>query len=528
MLGLSSAYAQENTFQCKADQTCVNFVLMNDVYQWRPYPADSMGTLSRVSTYLKHTRSKWPQSQFLFAGDLLSPSPESQITKGLHMVEALNMLKVDVATLGNHEFDFGAEGVTNAIKLSAFPWLGGNITITDAKQLNPELIHPYKVIEQKGKRILVVGVLTPETLEINNVNGFMTIKDPTEYLKKNIDSWIKKESPDLVVALTHLNIAEDRALAAALPQLDAIFGGHDHDQMLEDVNGIPIIKHDSDAKTIGHVQFNLPKQKPHIKRYFWSRKPKGDVTPIDEWHYEATALTPKRFVEDKDFEARIFAKYNLASLDAALGMIPSDWDLRQASVRGHHSRTAQRMAAIMREYGKVDIAIINGGGIRGDRVLAAGVVSKRDMLQALPFNNTPVVLDLNASELKNLFEKSMKQSESNPNWGGNLHASGITLVVDAENPAVVSQILDAKTGKPLDPNTMYRVLVNDYLAQGGNGYDIFKVARGISESRGRLKVYTQTQADFIGEAIKTLPFETLRRLSNESPSVQFTLKAVDQ
>jgi 2',3'-cyclic-nucleotide 2'-phosphodiesterase (5'-nucleotidase family) len=516
LMGLGSAWAIENTpkFHCPAPQTCVNVVAINDVYEWKPYPSEQTGSLSRFSTYLTRLHERFPQSEVLFAGDLLSPSSDSQLTQGLHMVQALNALGIKVASLGNHEFDFGEEALVKAINASHFPWLAANVQVFPNAQLALTPLKPYTVLEQAGKRILVFGLLTPETSQLNNIARYMSIQDPIETAKTLLPQWIQHEKPDAVIALTHLNIAEDRRLAQSVPNIDVILGGHDHHQLLQVINGVPIIKLDSDARTVGHLQLNFNPGKTLANRLL------GKETAIAEWHYEVTALTPAEFPEDKAFEAKVLetTPIHLASLDETVGTLPVAWNLQQNALRGVYSPTAQQMAEILRCYLKTDVVLINSGGIRGNRIILAGVLSQRDLWQILPFNNGLVTLNLTSKQLQAVLEKGFSQVDTDPNWGGYLHFSGIIAVVNPKAPVGkrVQALLDVHTGRPLEASKRLRVSVNTYLAEGGNGFEIlkqYKVAQ-------RPVSLSETQAVTLGKAFKFLSTQSLYDATHQAPSVQ--------
>ena len=156
---MPSSFAIDNTpkFHCPAPQTCLNFVAINDIYEWKPYPLDKAGSLSRLSTYLKRLHERFPQADVLFAGDLLSPSSDSQLTHGLHMVQGLNTLGIKVASLGNHEFDFGEKGLEEALKTSQFPWISANVEVLPNNLIMWRAILLLKIRLKPPRRFYLYG-----------------------------------------------------------------------------------------------------------------------------------------------------------------------------------------------------------------------------------------------------------------------------------------------------------------------------------------------------------------------------------
>jgi 5'-nucleotidase / UDP-sugar diphosphatase len=517
------------SFHCPAENTCLNFVAFNDVYEWAPYPASREGTLSRVSTYLKTLRQQFPNAQVLFAGDTLSPSPESSVTQGRHMIESLNALGISVATLGNHELDFKAEGLNNALNLSKFPWLAANVKLVPGAPIKPEALKPYHMLQQQGKRILVFGLLTPETNSIAPVDGLLKVEDPIATTKTLLPKWVAAEKPDAVIALTHLNIAEDRQLAQEVPGIHLIIGGHDHHQIFQWVNGVPIIKLDSDARTIGHVQLNIPKVGGSVsvpKKGWFRRKERATsgVSGVQEVHYEVQALVPQHFPPDAAFEATIKQKtgLNMEALNQPLTTLPMPWPIYQEEMRNRYSPVGYSIAELLRRYTKTDVALVNGGGLRSNSTLEPGPITQRDVLQILPFENPLVQVNLTGSQLMQVVRYAYQTAWATPNWGGYPHIAGLVMVMGAgpNGQPVLEAVLDSATQQPVPPTKVYRLTTNDYLVQGGNGYPFPAILKA---GASRIPL-VETQAQGLGKALRTTPPAVLQQLMAQPPNVQVMLQ----
>jgi 2',3'-cyclic-nucleotide 2'-phosphodiesterase (5'-nucleotidase family) len=529
MAGLPASAAEvKASFHCPASQTCLNFVTFNDVYEWAPYPKTREGTLSRVSTYLKEIRQRFPEAQVLFAGDTLSPSPESSFTQGLHMIQSLNALGVSTAALGNHELDFKGEGLAKALNASKFPWLSANIRLLPGAPVEAASIKPYTIIEQKGKRILVFGLLTPETNDIAPVEGLLRVEDPIATAKENLPKWRALEKPDAVIALTHLNIAEDRTLAMQVPGIDAILGGHDHHQIFQQVNGVPIIKLDSDARTIGHVQLNFGENRTTVDKRTWYQ-PKVTITvpEMAELHYEVTALVPQHYPGDTEFENRIKAgsNVNLDGLSTPLVMLPAPWPAYQEQLRNRYSPVAYSMTELLRQHSKSDVALLNGGGIRSNSTLEAGPITQRDVLQLLPFGNELIQLSLTGQQLEGVLTFAFNTAAATPNWGGYPHVAGVTVVkrLATAGASAGFQFLETASQAPLSRQKTYTLAVNRYLVEGGNGYPFPTLLK----QGAKALPLGMTQAEALTKALRATTPLTLARLLNEPPNSQIGLQPVD-
>ena len=117
----------------------VTFLHLNDVYEISP--KEGRGGFAPLMTMLKQERATAPDAITTLGGDLIGSSMMSGITKGTQMIELMNAIGLDVAVVGNHEFDFGAEVLKQRAGESKFPWLGTNVQGEDGKVLALSLIH---------------------------------------------------------------------------------------------------------------------------------------------------------------------------------------------------------------------------------------------------------------------------------------------------------------------------------------------------------------------------------------------------
>src|ERR1041384_5174929 len=114
--------------QTTAERTVrVTLLQLNDVYQISPVDKGTRGGLARVATLRKKVMEESPNTLFLLAGDTIAPSVASNIFKGQQMIAVWNMIGLDLAVFGNHEFDFGPDILRDRVKESRFTWLATNV-----------------------------------------------------------------------------------------------------------------------------------------------------------------------------------------------------------------------------------------------------------------------------------------------------------------------------------------------------------------------------------------------------------------
>ena len=250
----------------------VTLLHINDVYEIAPLDNGRVGGMARVANLYKTLKKTNPNTYFFHAGDFLSPSVigtlknDGKTIRGKQMVDVMNVAGVQYVTFGNHEFDLDDTEPTNLqerINESTFQWF-----VSNARQKQGVDFVPFAkvsngqrtdfptsfVLQTPGGKIGVLAV----TIPVNK--PYVQIADPIEVAKAEYERL--KPQCDAVIALTHINIADDRRLAQAVPGLALIMGGHDHDHMLERVGNVVIAKADANARTvyIHRLSFNARKQ----------------------------------------------------------------------------------------------------------------------------------------------------------------------------------------------------------------------------------------------------------------------------
>ena len=204
------------------------------------------------------------------------------------------------------------------------------------------------------------------------------------------------------------------------------------------------------------------------------RDGRRDVT----WWPQFRIIDTATVTPDPELTAAVaeYTKEFTREMDVPLGTTAVALDGRAATLRTREGAVGGLVADAMRESMHADAAIMNGGGIRGDRVLPPGsTITRRDVLASLPFNNRVIPLEVSGRGLKSALENGIAQM---PNAVGRFpQVSGLLIEADLSRPPgqrIVSLKVD---GAPLDESRNYRIATNDFLARGGDGYDAFRDAR---------------------------------------------------
>jgi 2',3'-cyclic-nucleotide 2'-phosphodiesterase (5'-nucleotidase family) len=290
---------------------------------------------------------------------------------------------------------------------------------------------------------------------------------------------LQEAGADVIVALTHLELAEDRALIRAVKGIHLVLGGHDHEPMTVYERGVLIHKAGADAHYLAAVDLTV------------DRVTKGDKTRLQvlpQWRMVSTSgVAPHAAVQAivDGYEARLDKE-----LGQPVGTSGVALDSRRSTIRTQEASLGNLIADALRDDVGADVGLTNGGGIRGDRTYDAGAtLTRKDILSELPFGNLVVLIELSGADLLAALENGVSEVE---NVAGRFpHLSGMTVTFDPGAPKGQRIVAAQVGGAALDPAATYKVATNDYIFGGGDGYAA--LTRGkplIDPSGGKLMATT--------------------------------------
>jgi len=460
----------------------VTLLQVNDVYQFAPVDGGTRGGLARVLTLRKQIMSESPHTLFFLAGDTLSPSIESNTYKGKQMIEAWDASGLDYATFGNHEFDFGPDVLRQRMSESHFKWLAANVI--DKKTGKTFAETPEFVVRDfEGVKIGIFGILLPETLQTSRPGPDVDIQDPCVTAARVVPK-IHAAGAQVIIALTHLSMGEDKQLARC-SGVDLIIGGHEH-TLLESMAGHAVIlKMTADARELGRIDLNISKSTGKLQSIDWQ------VIPVTDQIKDDVAFAP------------LNEKYGplLKSLELTVGHTEVELDLKSENVRTKETNMGDFIADAFRQAIGSDVALINGGSIRADTTVDPGVLTKRDVLSILPFNNRVVKLQLTGAIIREALEHGVASFGTELQPGRFPQVSGIRYEFDTSRPSGKRITSITINGKPLDDRRSYTLATTSYVAiDAGDGYDMFR--------KGTLVVPPEkapSETDILMKAITSVP-----------------------
>jgi 5'-nucleotidase len=447
----------------------VTLLQLNDVYQFGPVDQGTRGGLARVMTLKKEVMSENPNTLFLLAGDTISPSVESITYKGAQMIESWNATGLDYATFGNHEFDFGPSVLKERMQESRFGWLAANVI--DKNTGKPfGNARTFVIREFEGVKIGIFGLVVRSTKVESKPGPDVDFLDPCETARRVVPE-IHQQGAKIVVALTHLTMQEDKRVARCA-DIDVVIGGHEHTLLESAAAGTPIFKMTADARELGRIDLNISKESGEVESIDWK------VIPVTN-----------EIVEAPEF-ATVANKYKrlMPNLTRVVGRTTVSLEARSAEGRTRETNVGNLITDAFRKATRADIALINGGSIRADTLIRPGVLTFRDVLSILPFNNKIVKLELTGATLREALEHGLSRSSEDAEPGRFPQISGIALTFDGRRPAG-SRLVDVRiNGKPLIASKKYTLATTDFLfVNGGDGYTMLKNATVlIAPERGEL------------------------------------------
>jgi 5'-nucleotidase/UDP-sugar diphosphatase len=438
-----------------AETVKITIIHTNDTHS-RLEGSDSVIGFAKIATLIKEAKEANPNTLVLDAGDTLHGMPIVNISKGENAIKVLEAAGYNYMTLGNHDFNYGQERLLELKDMSKVGMLSANIVDENGDYL----FTPYAIEEVGGVKVGIFGLSTPDTVIVThpkNVEG-LTFKDPIEVSKEMVMEL--EDKADVIIALAHLGLDESstitsKALAQGVEGIDLIIDGHSHTILeagqLE--NDTLIVQTKNYGENLGYVDIEvLNGEVTGISARLLPVADTADVVPDPDLAAYIESINPKN---DPAFQVVV------ASTDVYLDGVRENVRTKETNL-GNLSADAARTAT------GADVAFVNGGGIRED--VPVGDITKGKIAAIFPFGNLIVVKKITGQDLKAMLEWSV--SDYPAAKGAFLQVSGLEFSFDPAKE-VGSKVVEVKVGgEPLDLTKEYTVAVNDFMADGGDGYEM--------------------------------------------------------
>ena len=442
------------------------------------------GGVARIKTAIDTLKQGAINPIVLDAGDVFTGTIYGMIYKGLADLAYMEAFGVQAQTIGNHEFDNGPKQLADYAKNATFPIVSANVDVS-GEPLLKDLIKKSTTLEIGGQKVGIVGVTTQDTPITSSPGDTVKFLDALTSVQAEVDR-LRSSGVTKIIVLSHIGYSKDLELAKKLKGVGVIVGGHSHTPLGKyEGNGLPksegeypTVVRDANGKNVlvmqswewgklyGRMRITLSADGTPV---FW----KGENNPVTAAYKVDTRLAATLRAFTIPVEA--FRKNIVGEAKVRLNGDRADVRKRETNLS---NLIADANLWKTQKYGTV-ISLQNGGGVRAS--IEAGQVTQGQLIDVQPFGNTLFVMDVTGAELRAALENGASQWEAGA--GRFAHVSGLKYTMDLALK-VGSRITDVQVGtvaagfKPLNLTAVYKIVTNNFVAAGGDGFDSLKNAKG--------------------------------------------------
>lgn len=429
------------------------------------------GGSARLVTAINEARARAENTVLLDAGDQFQGTLFYTYYKGKFAAEMMNRLGYDGMTVGNHEFDDGPAVLRGFMDAVNFPVLMSNADVSKEAAL-AGVLERSTVIERGGEKIGLIGLTPEDTDELASPGDNVSFSDPVAAVQAEVDR-LTAAGVNKIIVVSHSGYATDIRVAEETTGVDVIVGGHSNTYLSNEsdraegpyptmVGSTAIVQAYAYGKFLGELNVTFDDDGKLIS---------ASGEPI---------ITDGNVAEDAAVKARIteaavpleeIRRKVVASTTAAI-----DGDRGNCRARECQMGTliADAMLDRVADQG-VQIAIQNGGGIRAS--IDSGDVTMGEVLTVLPFQNTLSTFEVSGAVIVEALENGASQMEEGAGRFPQVAGMSFTVTPANEAGSRISDVMVA--GAPIDPAATYRVVSNNYVRNGGDGYKMFRSAANV-------------------------------------------------
>ena len=466
-------------------------------------PSTLAGGAEYLATHVKALEQTNRNSIVVSAGDLIGASPLlSSLFHDEPTIEAMNHIGLDLNAVGNHEFD---EGTTELLRMqnggchpvdgcldgdgfggADFEFLAANVV---SEATGQTLFPPYSIQNFTGARVAFIGMTlegTPNIVSPSGVAGFdfLDEADTANALVRDL----KRRNVEAIVVLIHegglptaLNINGCAGVSGPIvdivnrldAEVDLVVSGHTHQPYVCNFNGIPV----TSAYSFGRVLTDIDMK-------------------VDRANMDVTSVRINNTIVTRDVPVdaaitSLINRYNAVAApiaNRAIGTITADltqtFDASRENTMGNVIADAQLAATAGADVGNAVMAFMNPGGVRAGLTFASspvgegdGVVTYGEAFTVQPFGNSLVTMTLTGAQIEAVLEQQFCGLNDGTALKVLLPSAGVhytwnTVLAAQADPLCTLDVVSGLmlNGSPVVSGTSYRVTVNSFLADGGDGF----------------------------------------------------------
>jgi len=474
----------------------------------------------KLTTAVNQVRSEKPNALLVDAGDVFSGTLYFNQYLGKADLWFMNKLRYDAMTFGNHEFDKTSTELASFMSEMTFPMVSANVNVTKDPVLSPLFKNEISAAPEGGKiysaivktingeKVGIFGLTTEDTTFLANPSKDIVFENAVEKAKSTVAA-LKEQGINKIVVLSHLGYGPDQNLAKAVDGIDVIVGGHSHTKLdkpvvIEKTEPTVIVQANEYLKYLGTLDVTFDENGVVTAE-------SGKLLDVNTYAPDAEALAK---VNELKAPLEELKKTKVGSTSVLL-------DGERTNVRYKETNLGNLIADAMAQRANqmvpgTFIAMQNGGGIRAS--INQGDVTLGDIYTVMPFANLLVTLDLTGKEIWDALEHSVSKVESGA--GQFMQVSGIQFKYDPAKPAY-DRVWDVKVKtangfESIDLTKTYSVATNAFVADGGDGFTMFKKAKEAGRIHELLIVDYEILVDYFAKN------------SPVSPSIDGRIKAEEK
>ncbi|MCB8932871.1 MAG: 5'-nucleotidase/apyrase family protein [Fimbriimonadaceae bacterium] len=446
------------------------------------------GGYAKHVTLLMRFAATEPNPVVLSGGDTFQGTMYFKVYEGLADAFFMNLMGYRAMAVGNHEFDLGPKPLGVFARNVQFPMLAANLDVSGDPDLK-DVIKRSVVIVVGGQRIGLVGAVTPQLPDVSSPGPTVKMLELMSNVQKEVDQF-SAQGINKVILLSHLGYELEKKVAATVRGVDVIVGGHSHSLLGTFANpDFPasegpyptVVQNPGGNKTLLVASWEWGKVLGHLQVDF---NAKGAVTA-----WRGAPVVVDASIPDDPFALSALDAFRMPILAASRKVVgKSDAGVPNEEGRLRESAMGDLIADATLEAcaaSNPDFAVVNSGGVRAP--LPSGTITYDKLVEVQPFANTLIVMELTGKEIKAALEYGLSGLEEKE--GRFLQVSrGFHYAFDASKP-VGSRLLSASLkGQPVEDGRTYRVAVNQYIANGGDGFEVLKAAPGMRWNLGLVDI----------------------------------------
>jgi len=424
-----------------------------------------IGGVRAFASWVDMLRRTEPNAFLFDSGDLFTGQAISFLSRGRALIDMFGAINYDAVCYGNHEFDYGIDRALDYAKLEPFPVLAANLVYKDGRPF----AKPYTIVEKNGIKVAVIGIFGVDAMPSTAAYIWDTldVRDPIPVLQQLVPDLRKRA--DLVVVLAHQgetgpmqedaeahpevqrNFDADKRTVEAVPGIDVFVGGHAHRGIempwVGPKNGSIVVQTYGRGTTLGVLRLSYDRQARKIVSHSGS----------------LVRMMPGVFPTPPQVE-EVVARW-VAESNRLGGEVLGSAAVQLNREYNGESALGDTIADAMRWKSGAQIAFENAGGIRGD--IAAGPVTRNQVVAAAPFINSLVTMNLTGAQIREVLEQSLTLKV------GMMQVSGVRVAYDLSRPEYHRVVSVKVEDAPLEDARSYAVVTNSFIATGGDHYETF-------------------------------------------------------